>query len=290
MIKYIKREKLDVKKYDKCIEDSIQSRVYAYSWYLDIVADNWDALVLNDYEAVMPLPWRKKYGLRYVYQPIFCQQLGVFSVLKISEEVIKKFIKKIPYYYVKVVYQFNSDNEIKGRNLTERDNYILKLNKPYKDLKEKYRKDRKYRINQVKKGNYTIITPKVKALLELTKEYYGFIELTEIDLNKLKRLIDFIILNNLGFMYGVNEKENILGVCFFIETRKRIVYMFSVMNPEGKKKQIASLIIDEVIEKYSKSEKILDFEGSMIEGVASFYKSFGARKEKYKLLKCSFID
>ena len=31
----------------------------------------WDALVLDDYAAVMPLTWRRKYGTRYLYQPAF---------------------------------------------------------------------------------------------------------------------------------------------------------------------------------------------------------------------------
>ncbi|VAW26447.1 hypothetical protein MNBD_BACTEROID04-1052, partial [hydrothermal vent metagenome] len=58
MIYYYKRNQIDIVKYDTCITKSINTRVYANSWYLDIVADNWDVLVLNDYEAVMPLPWR----------------------------------------------------------------------------------------------------------------------------------------------------------------------------------------------------------------------------------------
>ena len=56
MIQYLKNKEIDFKKYDACIAAAINSRIYAYSWYLNIVADNWDALVLNDYEAVMPLP------------------------------------------------------------------------------------------------------------------------------------------------------------------------------------------------------------------------------------------
>ena len=49
MIQYVKRQHLDVSKYDFCIENSTQSRIYAFSWYLDIVADHWDVLVLDDY-------------------------------------------------------------------------------------------------------------------------------------------------------------------------------------------------------------------------------------------------
>ncbi|MDA9093212.1 hypothetical protein N9J92_05085, partial [Polaribacter sp.] len=68
MIHIIERKDLDVDKYDACIADSVQSRIYAFSWYLDVVTDNWDILILNDYEAVMPLPWKQKYFLKYITQ------------------------------------------------------------------------------------------------------------------------------------------------------------------------------------------------------------------------------
>jgi hypothetical protein len=61
------------------IARSFNGIVYAYSWYLDIVSPGWDALVKDDYKSVMPLTWRKKYGIKYLYQPFFTQQLGVFS-------------------------------------------------------------------------------------------------------------------------------------------------------------------------------------------------------------------
>ena len=110
MISFVKRAALDVEKYDSCIENSIQSRIYAFSWYLDIVADHWDVLVLNDYEAVMPLPWKQKFGLKYITQPYFCQQLGIFSVEKISKEIQLQFIKKIPLQFLKVALVLNSQN------------------------------------------------------------------------------------------------------------------------------------------------------------------------------------
>jgi uncharacterized protein YlbG (UPF0298 family) len=102
MVHYVKREDLDIEKYNDRIENSIQSRIYAFSWYLDIVADNWDVLVLNDYEAVMPVPWKQKYFIKYVTQPFFCQQLGIFSKEKFTKETQEEIIKMIPKKFVKV--------------------------------------------------------------------------------------------------------------------------------------------------------------------------------------------
>jgi len=80
-IKYIKRADLLIEKYDTCIDLAINSRIYAYSWYLDVVADHWDALVYGDYEAVMPIPKLKlKRNLWFpknIYTS-FCSTIGDF--------------------------------------------------------------------------------------------------------------------------------------------------------------------------------------------------------------------
>lgn len=46
-----------------------------------------------------------------------------------------------------------------------------------------------------------------------------------------------------------------------------------------------SFLIDHVIENNAESDYILDFEGSMIAKLASFFKSFGAQKEIYFHMK-----
>ena len=79
MIRIIKRRDLDLQKYDSCIDESLQSRIFAFSWYLDVTVEHWQVAVLNDYEAVMPLPVRQKFGITYVYPPFWILELGIFS-------------------------------------------------------------------------------------------------------------------------------------------------------------------------------------------------------------------
>ena len=78
MIRYIKRKAINISKYNHCISTASNSKIYARSEYLDTVAENWDALVFDDYKAVMPLVWKSKFGLKYVYPPCWTQQLGIF--------------------------------------------------------------------------------------------------------------------------------------------------------------------------------------------------------------------
>jgi hypothetical protein len=79
MINYLKHTEIDKALWDECIAQSVNRRVYAFSWYLDIVCPGWDALVGDNYMHVFPLTHRRKWGVGYLYQPFFAQQLGLFS-------------------------------------------------------------------------------------------------------------------------------------------------------------------------------------------------------------------
>src|ERR1044071_6313852 len=94
-IRYVKRSQIDVHAWDNCIYHSTNGLIYAYSYYLDRLADHWDALVFYDYNAVMPLPWRKKAGIYYLYQPFNVAQLGVFG-REVNEELVAAFLKQVP--------------------------------------------------------------------------------------------------------------------------------------------------------------------------------------------------
>ena len=79
VIRLYANSEIDKAKWDSCVVDSNNALIYAYSWYLDIVSPNWVALIKGDYKVVFPLPAKKKLGVSYISQPLFTQQLGLFS-------------------------------------------------------------------------------------------------------------------------------------------------------------------------------------------------------------------
>ena len=142
MIQYLTRKQLDVSKYDYCIENSMQSRMYAFSWYLDLVTDNWDVLVLNDYEAVMPIPWRRKFFIKYVYPPFWMLELGVFS-LKESME-LAPFFEVLMDQFRFIESRLNtSNNPAKtSQYLLNKEMQVLSLHLDYDAIVKNFRKDR----------------------------------------------------------------------------------------------------------------------------------------------------
>jgi hypothetical protein len=285
MINFIKRNDLDIEKYDACIENSIQSRIYAFSWYLDIVADNWDVLVLDDYKAVMPIPWKQKYFIKYVTQPFFSQQLGVFSKREISKEIENKFLKAIPKKFLKISLNFNSDSFL-SHNLIQKKNFILKLNNTYDVAFKSFSKGRKHAVKVGLKHNLILKETSILSLIKIQKEFYSYTNYSE---NKLEQIVGFSLKMKNGFVFGVFKDDVLIGGAFFLKTKSRITYLFSSFTNEGRKLQASSFLLSSVIKKYENSNLLLDFEGGNIPNIGSFYKSFGAKIENYHFLKRTFL-
>ena len=288
MIKYIKRSDLDTAKYNACLDNSSNSRIYAYSWYLDIVATNWSVLVLDDYTAVMPLPWRQKYLIKYIYKPCWVQQLGVFSPNIIDEELVRTFISAIPRMYKKISIQLNSNNPISGKRITKKANYILELDKSYEELFNGYKSVRRRNIRLSIKNK--IIVSRTENYIELINLFKTLkkdeVSTREEDYLKLEQLIHFLIENNkVDVLKAVGENGELLGGAFFLRDIKRITYLFSVVSNIGREQNAMSDIIDSMVEKSANKNLTLDFEGSMIDGIAFFFKSFGAMDEGYCLFQ-----
>jgi len=289
MIRFVKRNQIDEEKYNNCISKSLQSRVYAYSWYLDVVADNWGVLVQNDYDAVMPLPFQKKFLILYITQPFFTQQLGVFSKQEISEELLRLFLKNIPRKFLKIALQFNSQNKFTSHKITQKNNYILSLNSEYKTLYKSFSKGRKHAIQQGLKHEYDIEEIQFSELLKLSEQHYSFEEIPDKEFDKLIKLVEVLQSKNNVKIIGVKRNQILIGGSVFIIDIHRIIYLFSAVSKTGKEKQVASLLLNNIIETHANTNKNLDFEGSMTPSIASFFKSFGASLEAYILFKKWFL-
>src|SRR5580658_3606681 len=110
------------------------------AFYLDaMAAGQWDALVLDDYRAVMPLTWRSKAAIRYLYQPAFTQQTGIFSPSPVGPALVEAFLRQLDLHFRFAEIYLNYTNA--HASLTPRTNYILPLDAPYEQLVGRYRKD-----------------------------------------------------------------------------------------------------------------------------------------------------
>ena len=279
-IRKIKRKDLDLEKYSKAINEALNYRIYAEYWYLDILTnEKWECWVYGNYEVIMPVPLQYKFGFKFVLQPIYCQQLGVFYKEEISDELFTQFEKELHKYRVRA-YHFNEENTERYKPEGERRvNYILDLNRPYEDIFKSYRKDRKRNIIKAGKSNYVLTEPNnLEQFLELSRNYYQSMYLKFVKNNtnifegllKRKKLLQYLVTVN-------NEPNNHR---IFIISQNR-VYIIASSRNKNNKIDFSSFLINSVIQKFSNKELVLDFEGSMIKGIANFNESFGSIKRYY---------
>ena len=286
-ITYLKHKDIDLKLWDACIINSVNQLIYAESWYLDLVCpDGWDALVLENYQAVMPLPLKSKLGLSYIQQPIWTQQLGVFSITDITEELVSQFIKSVPKKFKVISSNLNYNNSCNQLPLISKSNLVLSMKLPYEEIRTSYSSNTKRNINKAAKKeieldfNYSKIGDFI-AFIKSTLET----PLPENDTIILNQIITESLMSDNGFIITATQNNKITAACFILKSSNRLIYRVARSNNEGKENKAMFLIVDELIRKYSDSNYVLDFEGSEIKGIARFYQSFGGEKQPYYYLK-----
>ena len=287
-IQYLTNQQIDKAKWDSCIDTASNGLIYAYSVYLDTMAKQWDALVLNDYEAVMPLTWNKKYGIRYLYQPFLTAQLGVFGKA-ISEEQLSFFIQAIPSSFQFIEINLNSGNAsgIPAGYSSDRSNYFLKLNKSYDELYQNYRENIQRNIKKALQLGCTVQKDfKVEKVILLAVEQMKKQGQKNIEnIKNFRNLYQYLHHRQMATTYGITLNNELLASCIFFFSHSRAYYILVGNNPSGKSIGASHCLIDAFIKDHAEKNVILDFEGSDIPSLAFFYSSFGAQHETYPALK-----
>ena len=288
-IKYLQYKEIDKAKWDACISNAPNGLIYGYSFYLDCMAKQWDALVLNDYEAVMPLTWNKKYGFYYLYQPAFTASLGVFGK-NLTKEIIDDFVSMLPSKFKLVEISLNSGNIVGDSRPFSllRSNYILHLNRSYEQLYKSYRDNHKRNITKAfQLGCRVSKEIAIDEIIQLNKEQLQHVDGTKPeDYPNFKKLYELLKGRKQAEVYGIIDPKNkVLASAVFFFSHNRAYYIMVGNHPDGKTIGASHALIDAFIKDHADQNLILDFEGSDIRNLAFFYSGFGAKEEIYPAFK-----
>lgn len=283
MIKWLTRSEIDSAAWNECVKDSSLELPYAFTWYLDIVCENYGALVLNDYEAVMPLPFRNKMGINYIYQPFFTQQLGICGSIDISKALIQDFLDAIPATYKYVDLHFNERNKIGDNSyFSMRHTSHLNLNTDYESIAKGYNSNTKRNIKKATQNQIEYIDS-AEELIDIfsRQKPQSQTGLAEKDYDKLKAIVAECHRRKVGHIAVLKVKEEIAAGVFMIKMDKKIIWLFPVLNQKFKDQLVLFSLTDQIIKEHANKDFILDFEGSMIPSVQRIYDGFGAEKIIY---------
>lgn len=285
MIRYLDRGEIDAKKWDEVIAHSLAETLYPYSWYLDASADNWSALVMDDYRFVMPLVWRRKYGIRYLYQPLFCQQLGVFSREFADPVMVEEFIVNMIRRFRFGVINFNAKNmvgEKKRREVYDKANYVLPLSESYANLSKSYSVNARRNLKRSMELERSVETDIAVDEMMAFKKENDLVKKTDAQYMRMQEQFDSLAKTGMGKVFGLRDEDGLVAAAFMAFSKTRVIYLLSVSNARGKQQRAMFRIVDEVIRSHAGSSLTLDFEGSNIPTIARFFAGFGAKPEVYQ--------
>jgi hypothetical protein len=285
VIVYLKNNEIDREQWDNCIKNTPWSRPYAYSWYLDIMSPGWQALIDDDYDSVFPVPGFSRFGIQYIATPVFLQQLGAFSPDNHSTRAISEYLDFMPDFFRFIDLCVGQKIEFPGYKISEKVNFELDLSKPYETLTGNFSVHCRRNIEnsgRIKPELVSDISPDKMVDLFIQNKGKEIPGIKVRDYQRLKNLINFCIKNKKGRVIGVRGegKKLIFGV-FVVTIKGRLTILFVVNTPESRERRIGYYIVNELVKEYSSTRNILDFAGSSLPSVASFYESFGCVKVPY---------
>jgi len=287
MIRHLRHDDIDKNKWDSCIRTSFNGIIYAYSWYLDVVCEEWEALVENDYDRVLPMTAGKKYAIHYLYQPYFTQQLGVFSKSILSAEVVENFLNAIPKKFKYIETNLNTLNKIDSEEfkVVPQRNYELDLIHSYENISKHYSQNTKRNIKKAEKSGLSIMKNiKPDVLIEMFRQNKGkdIPHLKADDYLMLRKLIYTCIYKGMAEVYGAyTEANELCAGAVFIQSNRKSIFLFSGLDGKGRERSAMFMIIDAYIRDHAHNHLVFDFDGSNDDDLARFYKGFGSTECTY---------
>jgi hypothetical protein len=272
---------VDKIKWDQCVSNANNGLIYSTYDYLDAMCDQWHGVICNDYETVMALPWRSKFGIRYLYEPAFIQQLGwVGEAIVPGNEIVEACFAFAPYGDM----LFNFANRVALTDAQKRTNLVVELSTGYDHITSNYKKDLQQDLKKSAKANLSCVDGDIRSAVALYRASYQdrFRHITAKDYASFERLCQTLAKNDMAFVKKVIDAAGaILCTAVFLKDGKRIYNIMNTTTAAGRSVEANSFLLDQVLQEFSGQNLLFDFEGSDLPGVKSFYEKFGAIEQPF---------
>ena len=291
-IRFLCYADINKQKWDECVQSSDAPLLYASSLYLNGMCPDWDALVMNDYEAVMALPKNRKYGIRYVYSPYFVIGGGVFGK-NIDASMILQFIKTIPLKFLYIDLDLNESNffaaALKQNSISfkARTNTFLQLYENYETLFSRYSTLAKRKIKRAAKHNLHLHTSaSAKTIIELYCRHYKGKDsvVDKFDFGDMISLLDTHLKNQTKSYLLTSANGDVRAFYLLLYDANYVYWLIGGSSEEGKSIGAFYYLTNQVIRGFAGTNRIFRFEGSDHPGIQFFNQQFGGYSVLYPRL------
>jgi hypothetical protein len=288
VIEYVSHPDIASQQWDQCIRSSFNGSLEAYSWYLNLFCDQWDALIEGDYKTVMPLPVKKRLGQTLVYMPPLISQLGIYSPEQLSIARTNDFLTLLKKKFRSIHIGINKYTPVPEGlfPICHEAFYELDLIRPYMRTVMEYSQECRNRIHLASARQYSIVrgiaTNDVITFFKREK-IRTETAVMENDFKLLRMLIASLVRYKAGELYGAYNHVNMLScVALFVWSNTNAMLIFAADSLQAIEDNAHMLVVDHFIEKYSETNVTLNFEYKNIHHTPALYRSFGATESQFQ--------
>jgi hypothetical protein len=285
-ITFLHNSKIDTLKWNALLDAETTDSVFGYTWYLNAVDPNWQAIIVNDYESVFPVCSSSKLSVQALENPVFTPQLGVYGNKNYSKAItiyLNKLYKLIRLTSAQKL-EFNPKQTISNKT-----KQVLVMQGNYDVLQDGYSSSHK---RSIKKAINTISledSDDVVAFINTIKYNLKYEVFNDTNLHTLQRLINTALARNEGFIVNAYTTDyQLAAAACFITQGNELLFLKGVAMPIGRNLGAMHLLFDSVINTYCNTHQLLDFGGSNTTSLAQFNKGFGAMEVPYYLYTKNF--
>ena len=287
-IRIISRNDISEVKWDSLVQKSDNS-IFMSRWYLDAVMPEWKALVLNEYEACLPVFISKKYGLKYCLQPLFIREFSVLGDSSKFQELLIKLQSETSFFSLAM------DADVPHKKISREHSIhqVLTLHQDYESVYKMYSQNVKRSLRDFIKSKAKLTDEKDSALLiKMFRDLKGkqFSHLDDGAYFRLSNLIKNAKSMNASILRGARLNGELVAICCFIRQNGKLLYLKGIVNAKGRDIGAMQAVFDSVIKENASSASSLDFGGSNEKGLGLFNKKFGAIDRKYLILKYNGVS
>ncbi|APT76105.1 FemAB family protein [Marinitoga sp. 1137] len=281
--------------------------VFSQYWWLDAVCgeNNWDVILVEkggEIWASMPFFKKKKLFFSLLSMPPLTQKLGpyirypknqgYYKKLSWEKEIMNELISKLPKFdkfYQKWDYKYQNWLPFywKGFKQTTLYTYVIKKGKSIDDIYNNFHSSVKRRLKKAEKLNLKVIeSDDYKSFYDINKRTF---ERKNQRIQHSLDLVEKIFFaakkhNSLKLYFAVDQYDEIYAAGFFVYDKDSVYYLLGGINPEKKDSGAMNLVIYEGIKFAIENNLNFDFEGSMVEPIEKYFRSFGAVQKRYFLI------
>ena len=295
-------------KYIKLCKNDKTISIFSQYWWLDSVCGelNWDVIIVEkggNIFAAMPYILKKRFFLSIINMPKLTQTLDIYfnypknqkyyKKLSFEKEMIDEILKELPEYDMyQQSFNYNTTNLLpyywKGFDIDVAYTYVID-NIKIEELEMNFETDIRRRKRKAKEiGVEVFESDDIEKFYQLNvKTFKRQNRVIPYTFEFIKKLYNKCKENNACKIYFAKDKDKkIIAGNFLLYDEQTVYYLMGGIDPYKKDLGGMDLVQFESIKFALESNRKFDFEGSMIQSIEKYFRSFGAlQKPYYKISK-----